>query len=279
MAVLSYPKMNLDRIITGMVAMGDPLYYEMAKISAQAFVRENSCDLALFTDKPEYFAGMKDYGRLKIVDYNTWFNKGKDIFAVFDQKIEHGRADFPYYDHFHLHLYIGAFIPMLQWYAEENGYDWCLKIDSDSYFVGDMFAKLRTECQEWAYLKDFFSVSQCHPEMCFFHEGGMPTAGFMMWRVKSWYCERYIVGFTVNEQQTYWNRMNDGEYLRHFVLQHPGYHFVYPFGKNEHFTKENAMKFLPAYFHLGGTNLIKQVQLMDKWFNPESQFTLTDWRG
>lgn len=262
------------KIMIGMICMGDPLYYEMAKISVPSFLRaNNSVDLSLFTDKGELFAPLIDkYPRFRILDYYEYFNRDPEMVKRFDEKIDKGRCNPIFPSHTHHHLWIAMGIPMIQWYAEENGYDWCGKFDIDSYFVGDIFEKMLEEIEYCMDRKHFICVEQSHCEMgCFNYETGAPTSGFQIWKVKGpighTYVERYILGFQTNEQATFWARLEDGAYLRHLRLFHPGYHMVYPFAINPEFCKQDAIRFLPAYFHLGnGINPVPQQRKFEEWF-------------
>lgn len=270
------------KVITGMVAIGDPMYYDLAQLSAPSFLWNNpSSDLVIFTDQPERFSQLKtDFKRVAVENYPDWLSAFKDVVDVLETKIDHGRADFKYTDHFHKHIYIAAFIPVLQRYAEQRGYHWCLKVDADSYFAGgDLFDTLRQDTAGWTDKKDLYVVEQCHPEMHYFDECGVPTAGFIMWKTSGKFCDRYLAGFHENEQATFWDRLGDGTYLRTCRLLRPGYHMVYPFHKNPEFSKADASRFFPAYFHLGGVNLVRQQQLMDGWFNQASKYKdVQDWR-
>jgi hypothetical protein len=267
------------RIMIGMVCVGDPLYYEMAKISVPSFCKANrSVDLVLFTDKPEMFT---DCERLRIVDYMRYFNRDLELAERLMSLIDHTRCDGQYPSHKHNHIWIAMGIPIIQWYAEENGYDWAGKFDVDSYFVGDIFERLISEVGYCMDRKHFIVVEQSHPWMhCFDFDTGAATSGFQMWKVKpveyrgglkfnppQTYVKRYIETFRENEQATFWARFEDGAYLSWIRLLHPGYMMTYPFAINPNFSKEDAEKFLPAYFHFGdGANPVPQQMKFKEWF-------------
>lgn len=262
------------KIIAGMFAVGDPLYRQMANISIPSFCRANlDQPLVFFTDDLGDHPSLEKFKMLKLESFYDWFNHFQKEAAEFDRRIEHPRCDVQYPTHFHSALFLAVFPLMLQAYAEKNGFEWAMMLDVDSYFVGDLIKKFKNDVGFLKH-KHLFVVDQSHPEMgCSEPEIGTPGAGFQVWKVDSPYIQRYTMGFHVNHQTTFHSRTEDLQYLRHVRLIYPGYHMVYPFSANANFSKEDAIRLSPAYFHLGigngGPPVMSQLEKFDDWFNPE----------
>lgn len=264
------------KIITGMCAAGDPLFDKMANISIPTFLRSNpDFDLVFFTDRPETHKSLSRFKRLKMVSWTDYYNRFPDQIRHFDAKIEHARADVHYADHFHSALNLAIWQLALQKYAEENGYEWVLQADIDGYWVGNVMARLVAEIEDIAPNRHFFWVDAGHT--CMSGQDrvtGAMSAGWILWKVDPpTYILRYIHGFNVNHQTTVHDRIEDGHYLRSVRLLYPGYQLLYPFAAKWDFSKEDALKWVPAFFHIGdgqgGMSAMKQFEKFEEWFNPE----------
>jgi len=267
----------MSGIAVAMCVAGDPMFFKFASYSIPSFLRNNvSADLHVFTDKSEEIGKYRSLSkRLNIIDLRGYFKKNQDLVEKFKTK---GRSEkvlqsrnirygFDFKD-----IYPMIMPPMAEATLRGKGYTYILKIDSDSYFAGgDMVAMVRTDIERYSFA-DAFLVERRHPAMTHYG-GGVPGSGFMLWRIGSRFIHEYINSFEGSQQLTVLNlRWSRDLHIKN--LTQPGYHFVRPFEKAEQtavaFTKEQASKFLPAYFHLHGKDALKNMRKLEEWFGDKS---------
>lgn len=256
-----------------MCVAGDPVFFEFASYSIPSFLRNNiSADLCVFTDNLEEIGKYRGLSkRLNIIDLVDYFKKNQNFVEQFkakgrpekDIQARNERYGFEFKD-----IYPMIMPPMAEAMLRGKGYTHILKVDSDSYFAGgDMMAMVRSDIQQHNFA-DAFLVERRHPLMAHYG-GGVPGSGFTLWRIGSQFIHKYINSFTGSQQLTILNLRWDRDcHIK--ILARPGYHVVRPFEKAQvtgvEFTKEKALQFLPAYFHLHGKDALENMKKLDEWF-------------
>lgn len=256
-----------------MCVVGDPMFFRFASYSIPSFLRNNiDTDLRVFTDKPEkinrYLRLSDRIGIVNIKDYfgnhpeniSHFRNKGRDEAAEQKHKEEYG---YMFRD-----VYPAAMPAMAEEMLRGRGYTHILKIDSDSYFAGgNLMAMVKTEVLNNPHI-EVFLVERRHPLM-HHYGGGVPGSGFTLWRVGSGFVPEYIRSFSGSQQVTIL-AMRFSHKVVVKILTQPRYHFVRPFWKakltGKEFTKETALQFLPAYFHMHGQIALEGLAKMEEWF-------------
>lgn len=264
-------------IATVMCVAGDPVFFKFASYSIPSFLRNNtSTDLHIFTDRPkeiEKYCNLSK--RLNIIDFGDYFKKNQDLVEKFKIKgrseeklqLRNERYGYEFRD-----IYPMIMPPMAETMLQGKGHTHILKVDDDSYFAGgDLMALVKSDIKQHI-SADAFLVERRHPAMTQYG-GGVPGSGFTLWRTGGRFIHEYINSFEGSQQLTILNlRWNRSLHIKN--LTRPGYHFVRPFEKAGQtavaFTKEQASKFLPAYFHLHGKDALKNMRKLEEWFGGDS---------
>lgn len=261
------------KIATVMCVVGDSIYFKFASFSIPSFLRNNiTTDLCVFTDKPGKINKYSHFSdRMKVVGIKEYFDEHPEIINIFKTKgrteedmLRHKEA----YGYMFRDVFPAAMPPMAEETLRDKGYTHILKIDSDSYFAGgDMMAMVKTEVTNNPHI-EVFLVERRHPLM-HHYGGGVPGSGFTLWKIGGGFASEYIRSFSGSQQMTIL-AMRFSHQVAVKILTRPGYHFVRPFWKAKQsggeFTKEMALPFLPAYFHVHGQIALEGFAKLDKWF-------------
>jgi len=244
-------------IDTFMSVGGDDAYFQYSDYSIPSFLKSNSkMNLHIFTTNTEYFQKYNN-PYLKIYNYNI-FKEHKDCQHII-KNLRKQHIHLPHYGHIMRQEYCATDVLMAQMILTNA--KWVLKVDCDSYFVGNIFNIIIPQLTDNI---DLYVVERKHPEM--FLDCIKPGGGFILWNRKNKsIIQKYIKYFNGNVQSTLHNILLTN--FSHKIFTHPGLHFVYPFTKNPNFNKQDAEKFLPAYFHVTGIDMLEQLKKLEEWFN------------
>jgi len=258
-----------------MCIAGDSMFFKYASYSIPSFLRNNpSTDFFAFTDKPEKLEKHKAVSsKFNIVDIRTYRESRRVLVQALKSK---GRSEETLQKHADFYgyrfedIYPIIMPPMAEETLKSKGYSYILKVDSDSYFAsGDMMALVRKDVIANRHA-ELFLVERKHPDM---KSKTAPGSGFTLWKIGSWFIPEYIKQFHGSQQLTIQQLRNKFR-SRTKTLQRPGYHFVHPFrhasNMGREFTKEMALRFAPAYFHLYGPTAIESMEKLEKWFGGNS---------
>lgn len=262
-------------IATVMCVAGDSMFFKYASHSIPSFLRSNpSIDFFAFTDKPERLEKHKAVSsKFNIVDIRIYMENHRGLVQALKRK---GRSEEALQSHADFYKYRFEDIypiimpPMAEVTLRDKGYPYILKVDSDGYFAGgDMMTLVKKDVIANKHA-ELFLVERKHPDM---KSKTAPGSGFTLWKTGSWFIPEYIKQFHGSQQLTIQQLRNKFR-SRTKTLQRPGYHFVHPFrhasNAGREFTKEMALRFAPAYFHLYGPTAIKSMEKLEKWFGGNS---------
>ena len=256
-------------IATVMTVMGDQKYFDFASISIPSFLRNcPSSRLFVITDRLHeirIYRGIRDFD---VIEYKSLPAKlkgrlQKNIFP----KVKDYCREYKRPGRIMRGNHYSMIVPVAQHVIGPlKAFTHILKVDIDSYFAGgDVIAHAAEVVGEQA---DVGYVLRKHPEMVCL-KGERPGSGFMLWKKTSTFAELYDTHFLGHDQGTFQKLVRDANSLGLKVkaIEHPGCHFVYPFFCNPDFSKADAERFLPAYFHLTDPDLYEHQLKMDRWFN------------
>jgi len=243
-------------IDTFMTIGGDKEYFQYSDYSIPSFLKSNpGMNLHIFTTSPEYFQKYNN-PYLKIYNYNI-FKEHKDCQHIVNH-IKRRYVNFSQFGYTHKHEFCAIGLIIAQQILTNS--NWILKVDCDSYFAGNIFDIIIPQLVDNI---DLYVVERVNPGTTF--ESKEPGAGFILWNRKDEsIIQKYIKYFTGHEQFTLQKKLLPK--ISHKIFTHPGLHFVWPF-TDPNFNKQDAEKFLPAYFHFTGNNIIEQLKIFESWFN------------
>jgi ribosomal protein L13E len=256
-------------IATVMSVCGHKKYFEYAKYSIDSFQHSNpGYSLFVFTTNKSYFNDCIFSSDVHFINFEEMLKRvPKAVVQHIEKETLAQMKDFIYQDRRHTHYYVSMLMPMAHTYLKDISlYTHILKIDCDSYFVGRMMDMVLKEIEVVDY--PLYLVERQNEHMLVRHntEGFKVGVGFTLWKKESSFMNAYINNFEVDEQRTISGKLYEKRCIPVKILQRPGYHFVYPFKKNPRFDKRLANRFVPAYFHLTGTNIVEHQKLLTKWY-------------
>lgn len=250
-----------------MSVCGHETYFKCALISINSYAINCNYPLYVFTDNPDYFQPyLDDWINVNILNFDQYFDAYKHHFISIEPKIADYIKEIKYHGYVHHHIKVAGLLPMAQCYFADEDIDWILKVDCDGYFAGgdviDHFVKETFPKMDREY--DLVLIERKHQWM-YCLKSRAPGVGFTLWRKAGTFIKDYIEHFVDEEQKTILLNVSN-KITSTALVKRPGYHFVYPFKRNPRFTKEHAKLFLPAYFHLGGSNVHEQMLCFKHWF-------------
>jgi len=263
-------------IATVVSVAGENAYFKFASICIPSFLRNcTSTDLFVFTDKPERIKriGNALTGKLHIVNLNDCISK----YHNFLKKIKELSLPDEYfakrtekYGFLHHGFFASALFPIAQHYLEDKPYSHIMSIDIDGFFAGgDMIANVRHDIFSKYPNFDLYLIERKH-ELMEQYGGGVPGTGIVIWRKGGPFIKKYTENFTDDDQSTILYELRLKRRVKTYILKRPEYHFVRPFWqaqkKGKEFTKEQASKFLPGYFHFHGKIAYQSMKKMEEWF-------------
>jgi hypothetical protein len=241
-----------------MSVCGDDQYFEMSKISIPSFLRSNpTAKLHIFTDRPKE---IEPTYKCEVYDFNEAV---KNIDKPTRYAMELKMADFDNNGVFHSHANV-ALLPLL---AERVcSSDAILKIDVDSFFVGDICNAVEGLLR--AINVDLILVERTRGDVMVPY-GGLPGVGFLMWERGGRFVPGYTHFFTGNEQETILALYAEGV-LSSGTISEFNYHICYPFKRAEQLgtrlTKKIIDKWIPFYIHVCGPGQIEKLKKLENWY-------------
>ncbi len=254
------------KIATVMVVAGHEHYHKFASVSIPSFLKGNgnSTTLCVITDNPAAIEPYAQYGDLRIVSWEDAVTKVQD---VYDSILRRQLTD--YYDRFSRRMEIKYYnlIPTMGQFLLGGEVDHVLKLDCDSFFVGNIVELLEAEIEPEY---DLYLVARSDPRMML-RENLLPGAGLYMWPTRNngaGFPRQYEKHFKHNEQVTI-SRQSGGlwKIIKTKTIANPSLHMVYPFTRNPAFSKRDAEVFGAAYFHLTGPEAYSNQLKMEAWFD------------
>jgi hypothetical protein len=215
--------------------------------------------MVVFTPKPDKLRYLQEtYPALRIRDFNDCMNNPhmQEVKRKIEERTEKKMLNLRYFMREHAHSFVSLVLPLADHFIDT---DYILKMDADVMFAGRGFMEAVEAEIEPKY--ELYLVERTHKKMLIFQRKPFPGVGFTLWRRGGQFIPSYIENFEKSEQWTIASKIFPNK-LPCKLIKKPGLHFVFPFRQNPNFSKEDLMEFLPAYIHLGGSDIIqKQVKI------------------
>lgn len=243
-----------------MSVCGDKKYFEMAEISIPSFLNNNpTAKLHIFTDKPKeieprYKCDVYDFNEaVKGIDKNTLFSLNTNKPDDFDNN-----------GVIHSHSYV-SLLPIIA--NKVCSGELILKVDVDSYFLGDICACLEGLEEVDS---DLFLIERKRADIMKLY-AGLPGVGFCMWRKSGKFVDKYIQEFDGYEQTTIL-KLHQSQGLKSCELTDWNLHICYPFYQalqnHKELTKKDIDTWIPCYLHVTGEDQpqINKLKQLEYWY-------------
>ncbi len=239
-----------------MAVCGANEYFNMAEYSIPSFLLANAgTKLTVFSNEPERLLHLADeYHPLEIKDFDDSIDRLTGKYRErYEQLASHESSDWEAGGVEHVHKYVSLLPVLAEAYSKRV---MLLKIDVDSFFVGDMLIdvieELLNEYKKTNRVRTLYLVSR--PDNGIIKPFGKewPGVGFMLWGKGSDFINKYCDLYMGNEQETVLVKLAHEGAVDYKCLPEWHWHVVYPYwyarSKGKEFDTSQISP--PFYLHI-----------------------------